>query len=104
MGSDILWLRCSGPVQVWSERVLQGTGVVLCFEHERLNRIVQDVYTDMIGTENLQSKPAKMAMWAAASGSAEIFADVALCPFEMVRCSHEIGILLRLVIFVCRPK
>jgi hypothetical protein len=43
----------------------------------------------VIGKENLQATWAKMAMWAAASGSAEIFADVALCPFEMTKVQRR---------------
>ena len=31
-----------------------------------------------------------MALWAAASGSAEIFADVALCPFEMTKVKMQV--------------
>jgi len=30
-----------------------------------------------------------MALWAAASGSAEIFADIALCPFEMIKVKMQ---------------
>jgi solute carrier family 25 phosphate transporter 3 len=50
-----------------------------------LNEFFKDTYTNLIGQENLTSKANKMAMWAAASGSAELFADIALCPFEMTK-------------------
>ncbi len=33
-----------------------------------------------------------MGMWAAASGSAEVFADIALCPFEMVKVKMQVGL------------
>jgi solute carrier family 25 phosphate transporter 3 len=55
-----------------------------------LNEFFKDTYTNLIGTENLQSKANKMAMWAAASGSAELFADVALCPFEMTKVKMQV--------------
>jgi solute carrier family 25 phosphate transporter 3 len=37
-----------------------------------LNEFFKDLYGGWIGEENLKSKPTKMAMWAAASGSAEV--------------------------------
>jgi len=56
-----------------------------------LNEFFKDVYTGIIGKETLDnSKITKMAMWAAASGSAEIFADIALCPFEMVKVKMQV--------------
>jgi len=56
-----------------------------------LNEFFKDVYTGLLGHEILdQSKGVKMAMWAAASGSAEIFADIALCPFEMVKVKMQV--------------
>lgn len=33
-----------------------------------------------------------MTLWAAASGSAEIFADVALCPFEMTKVRMQVAL------------
>merc|ERR1712137_266725 len=55
-----------------------------------LNEFFKDIYTGMVGHDNLQSLPAKMTLWAAASGSAEIFADVALCPFEMTKVRMQV--------------
>merc|ERR1712039_355537 len=55
-----------------------------------LNEFFKDLYTGMIGDDNLTSLPAKMTLWAAASGSAEVFADVALCPFEMTTVPRQI--------------
>jgi solute carrier family 25 phosphate transporter 3 len=55
-----------------------------------LNEVFKDVYSGILGEETLKSTPAKMAMWAAASGSAEIFADVALCPFEMAKVKMQV--------------
>jgi solute carrier family 25 phosphate transporter 3 len=54
------------------------------------NELFKDIYTRMIGEENLDSQPRKMALWAAASGSAEVFADVALCPFEMTKVKMQV--------------
>jgi len=55
-----------------------------------LNEFFKDTYTYAVGQEALKSQTAKMALWAAASGSAEIFADVALCPFEMVKVKMQV--------------
>jgi len=55
-----------------------------------LNEVFKDYYTYLVGSENVTSKPAKMALWAAASGSAEVFADVALCPFEMTKVRMQV--------------
>lgn len=55
-----------------------------------LNEVFKDLYTNMVGQENLTSLPTKMTLWAAASGSAEIFADVALCPFEMTKVKMQV--------------
>jgi len=56
-----------------------------------LNEVFKDVYTGMAGgPEKLDSTFKKMALWAAASGSAEIFADVALCPFEMTKVKMQV--------------
>ena len=48
-----------------------------------LNEIFKDAYANVLGEEN--SVKYRGFMWAAASGSAEFFADVALCPFEMTK-------------------
>lgn len=55
-----------------------------------LNEVFKDIYSNMLGAEALESKPMRMAMWAAASGSAEIFADIALCPFEMTKVKMQV--------------
>lgn len=56
------------------------------------NEFFKDVYTKIAGEERLQSLPAKMLLWALASGSAEIFADVALCPFEMTKVKMQVSL------------
>jgi solute carrier family 25 phosphate transporter 3 len=55
-----------------------------------LNEFFKDYYTYLIGEENLASGPSKLALWAAASGSAEVFADIALCPFEMTKVKMQV--------------
>jgi len=48
-----------------------------------LNEIFKDTYANALGEEN--STKYRGLVWAAASGSAEFFADIALCPLEMVK-------------------
>jgi len=55
-----------------------------------LNEFFKDAYTNVVGAENLNAQWKKMVLWAAASGSAEIFADVALCPFEMTKVKMQV--------------
>lgn len=56
-----------------------------------LNEFFKDLYTYYIGEENVKSsKLVKMSLWAAASGSAEVFADIALCPFEMTKVKMQV--------------
>jgi len=55
-----------------------------------LNEFFKDVYTNIWGEKNLDAQWKKMVLWAAASGSAEIFADVALCPFEMTKVKMQV--------------
>eukprot|EP01084_Bolivina_argentea_P116082 206324_1 len=56
-----------------------------------LNEFFKDIYSHAIGEDWInKSKARKMALWAAASGSAEIFADVALCPFEMTKVKMQV--------------
>lgn len=56
-----------------------------------LNEFFKDTYSYYLGEEwVMASKARKMALWAAASGSAEIFADVALCPFEMTKVKMQV--------------
>eukprot|EP00274_Cyanoptyche_gloeocystis_P001396 CAMPEP_0196656508 /NCGR_PEP_ID=MMETSP1086-20130531/17423_1 /TAXON_ID=77921 /ORGANISM="Cyanoptyche gloeocystis , Strain SAG4.97" /LENGTH=344 /DNA_ID=CAMNT_0041989279 /DNA_START=125 /DNA_END=1159 /DNA_ORIENTATION=- len=48
-----------------------------------LNEIFKDTYANLVGEDAaIKYRP---VLWAAASGSAEVFADIALCPFEMVK-------------------
>jgi len=55
-----------------------------------LNEFFKDVYTSLIGVENLNTTAKWMVLWAAASGSAEVFADIALCPFEMTKVKMQV--------------
>lgn len=56
-----------------------------------LNEFFKDVYSNALGEDWIMaSKARKMALWAAASGSAEIFADIALCPFEMTKVKMQV--------------
>jgi len=55
-----------------------------------LNELFQDVYKGMIGEENVNTKVRRIILQAVASGSAEIFADIALCPFEMTKVRMQI--------------
>jgi solute carrier family 25 phosphate transporter 3 len=57
-----------------------------------LNEFFKDYYTKLIGGEEQvnASTWTKMSLWAAASGSAEVFADVALCPFEMTKVKMQV--------------
>jgi len=56
-----------------------------------LNEFFQDVYANMFGREwIMENKGRKMVFQAAASGSAEIFADIALCPFEMTKVRMQV--------------
>jgi len=57
-----------------------------------LNEFFKDFYTHLIGGDQALkgSTAKKMALWAAASGSAEVFADVALCPFEMTKVKMQV--------------
>lgn len=57
-----------------------------------LNEFFKDYYGNLIGQENLTTTARKMALWAAASGSAEIFADIALCPFEMTKVKMQVSL------------
>jgi solute carrier family 25 (mitochondrial phosphate transporter), member 3 len=48
-----------------------------------LYEIFKDQYANMLGKENFEKY--KGLVWCAASASAEVFADLALCPLEMVK-------------------
>lgn len=43
----------------------------------------KDLYMNLAGEENTNKY--KPLIWVTASASAEVFADIALCPFEMVK-------------------
>jgi solute carrier family 25 phosphate transporter 3 len=56
-----------------------------------LNEVFQDIYGHMFNREwIMESKSRKMIYQAAAAGSAEIFADIALCPFEMTKVRMQV--------------
>lgn len=55
-----------------------------------LNELFQDVYRGMVGEENVNTKVRRIILQAVASGSAEIFADIALCPFEMTKVKMQV--------------
>lgn len=58
-----------------------------------LNEFFKDLYTQMIGgEEKLDATWKKLTLWGVASGSAEIFADVALCPFEMTKVKMQVSL------------
>jgi len=78
----------AGMVTGWVP-TLYGYGVQGLFKFG-LNEFFKDFYTGIIGEENLKSTPAKMTMWAMASGSAEVFADIGLCPFEMIKVRMQV--------------
>ncbi|KAF4680217.1 Cu/Pi carrier [Perkinsus olseni] len=48
-----------------------------------LNEVFKDLYANMLGEQNATKYRA--FVWAGASASAEFFADIALCPMEMVK-------------------
>eukprot|EP00026_Physarum_polycephalum_P012848 Phypoly_transcript_13189.p1 GENE.Phypoly_transcript_13189~~Phypoly_transcript_13189.p1 ORF type:complete len:316 (+),score=54.06 Phypoly_transcript_13189:34-981(+) len=48
-----------------------------------LYEVFKDIYSNALGEEN--SKKYKALVWCAGSASAEVFADIALCPLEMVK-------------------
>jgi solute carrier family 25 phosphate transporter 3 len=48
-----------------------------------LYEVFKDAYANMLGKENFEKY--KGLVWCAASASAEFFADIALCPLEMVK-------------------
>jgi len=48
-----------------------------------LYEVFKDVYSNMAGEEAAQKY--RSAIWLAGSASAEVFADIALCPLEMTK-------------------
>lgn len=71
----------SGLVKGWAPTAigysLQGAGKFGCYE------IFKDVYSTALGEERAYQW--RGLVYAAASGSAEFFADMMLCPFEMTK-------------------
>lgn len=59
-----------------------------CFKFG-LNEVFKDCYANLAGEEN--AKKYRALIWAGASASAEFFADIALCPFEMVKVKVQIS-------------
>jgi len=56
-----------------------------------LNEFFKDFYTNIVGQDTIDnSTVARMTLWGLASGSAEIFADIALCPFEMTKVKMQV--------------
>jgi len=78
----------AGMVKGWAPTMI-GYGAQGLFKFG-FNELFKDIYTNMIGEKNLDTQWKKMALWAAASGSAEVFADVALCPFEMTKVKMQV--------------
>ena len=69
---------------------LFGYGAQGCFKFG-FNELFKDLYTNAVGKEWVDSATwKKLALWAAASGSAEVFADIALCPFEMTKVKMQV--------------
>lgn len=66
---------------------LQGAGKFGFYE------FFKDTYSTMLGEEN--SYKYRGIVYAAASGSAEFFADIMLCPFEMVKVRCGFGCVVR---------
>jgi len=58
-----------------------------------LNEFFQDVYAGVIGgRENLDSVAKKMVFQGLSAASAEFFADIALCPFEMTKVKMQVEV------------
>lgn len=58
-----------------------------------LNEFFQDVYAGVIGgRENLDSVGKKMLFQGVSAASAEFFADIALCPFEMTKVKMQVEV------------
>lgn len=74
----------------WAPTLLGYSGQGFC--KFGFNEVFQDIYAGAIfgGRHNIDTKPKKMLFQAMASGTAEIFADVALCPFEMTKVKMQV--------------
>ncbi|KAL2917534.1 Cu/Pi carrier [Polyrhizophydium stewartii] len=55
-----------------------------------LYEVFKDQYATMVGEENFKNN--KGLIWCAASASAEFFADIALCPLEMVKVKVQTSV------------
>ncbi|KAI8920718.1 mitochondrial carrier domain-containing protein [Entophlyctis helioformis] len=55
-----------------------------------LYEVFKDTYSNMAGEK--ASKQYKEVIWCAASASAEVFADIALCPLEMVKVKVQTSV------------
>jgi len=73
-----------GTIGVWKGwfPTLVGYSLQGAFKYG-LYEVFKDIYSNALGEEN--SKKYKALVWCAGSASAEVFADIALCPFEMVK-------------------
>jgi len=73
-----------GAVAIWKGwfPTLIGYSLQGAFKYG-LYEVFKDTYSNMLGEEN--SKKYKALVWCAGSASAEVFADIALCPLEMVK-------------------
>jgi solute carrier family 25 phosphate transporter 3 len=57
------------------------------------NEFFKDLYTTIVGVDTVNnSLVARLSLWGAASGSAEVFADLALCPFEMAKVKMQVAL------------
>eukprot|EP01129_Flabellula_baltica_P001357 TRINITY_DN11237_c0_g1_i1.p1 TRINITY_DN11237_c0_g1~~TRINITY_DN11237_c0_g1_i1.p1 ORF type:complete len:308 (-),score=73.08 TRINITY_DN11237_c0_g1_i1:44-967(-) len=54
------------------------------------NEVFQDLFKGVVGEENINTKVRKMVFQAVSAGCAEIFADIALCPFEMTKVKMQV--------------
>lgn len=73
-----------GSIAVWKGwfPTLVGYSLQGAFKYG-LYEVFKDIYSNALGEEN--SKKYKALVWCAGSASAEVFADIALCPLEMVK-------------------
>jgi len=77
-------LREEGAIGIWKGWAPTAIGYSLqgMFKYG-LYELFKDFYSNLAGEEN--SKKYKGLIWCAGSASAEFFADIALCPFEMTK-------------------
>lgn len=77
-------LREEGQTGIWKGfgPTLVGYSLQGMFKYG-LYEVFKDYYSNLAGEEN--AKKYKPAIWLAGSASAEVFADIALCPLEMTK-------------------